>query len=771
VSDISKIFTAEPKSLSDFLSTNDQGCFVPSYQRAYSWDVKDVSRLFEDTIDGMRRLISAPESLRFLGTIIAVNDKSVVPVEDPMDGELPGVVMTIIDGQQRLCTLIAVNIMLHDSISRRRSGVGEGSEAERFLQWVDDFLFDVAKTFRFEGRPGTTVWKNYPRVIRAYDDVWARRQTLAKYNSPIAKLIWAYIAHIENQVPPRPAFDYGSEAHAVRPEPGHPALEAVITYIRGALEYIANGQFEDIVLPAVPDLVVYGEAGQGFWSDRFPTEASELVRNSIEAAAIVRLMAFGRYLNTRMAITVVTTAVEDYAFDMFEALNTTGQPLTAFETFRPKVVEYEGQANYYSSPSKDHIREVERYLERFGKAEDRQRATTSLLIPFALLDTGYRLEGHLSAQRRYLRDKYASLADKPRRRSFTEALGTAAAFLRSAWDAEQGRPAPLLPEPLSSSDGEAGFCFEALRSIRHDVVIAPLLRFYGEAVRTGTKQAVQEYEGAVKASAAFAMMWRAARGGTANVDAQFRALMSGGRGVDASLSLRRPDGSPNPMPTLDQLRQAFWSLLGQTRVNLDTRERWVGAAAQQPIQALNSKVARFLVMAACHNSVADPAEPGLLVSGGRNNLVLLTPEQWYDEVNATIEHVAPESDTGGRWPAKIYDEDQRRVNQLGNLTLLPRLENDASADRDWEHKRALYAIFAAASQPDAEEAIRAAAAKGLTISNRIRNIVTAGQMVPLCRPLAEFLGPWDADFISRRSRRLAELAWDRITMWLGPKPT
>lgn len=771
MSDINKIFTAEPKSLSDFLSTNDQGCFVPSYQRAYSWDVKDVSRLFEDTVDGMRRLTSAPDSLRFLGTIIAVNDKAVVPVEDPMDGELPGVVMTIIDGQQRLCTLVAVNIMLHDAISHRRAGVGEGSAAERLLQWVDDFLFDLAKTFRFEGRPGSTIWKNYPRVIRAYDDVWARRESLAKYSSPIAKLIWAYIAHMEDSAQPRPAFAYSSAVPAVRPEPGHPALEAVITYVRGALGHIADGQFEDIGLPAIPDLVAHGDASQSFWSDRFPTEAAELVRNSAEAAEIVRLMAFGRYLNTRMAITVVTTAVEDYAFDMFEALNTTGQPLTAFETFRPKVVEYEGQSSYYSSPSKNHMREVELYLERFGKAEDRQRATTSLLIPFALLDTGYRLEGHLSAQRRYLRDKYASLVDKPRRQSFTEALGTAATFLRSAWDAEQGRSALLLPETLSSTDSEAAFCFEALRSIRHDVVIAPLVRFYGEAVRTGTTQAIQEYEGAIKASAAFAMMWRAARGGTANVDAQFRALMSGGRGVDTPLSLRKPDGSANPMPTLNQLQNAFWSLLGQARVNLDTKERWVGAAAQQPIQALNAKVARFLVMTSCHNSVPDPDESGLLTAGGRDNLVLLTPEHWYDEVNATMEHVAPESDTGGRWPSEIYEDDQRRVNQLGNLTLLPRLENDASADRDWEHKQALYAIFAAESQIAAEAAMLAAAAKGLTISNRIRSIVRGGKMLHLCRPLAAFAGPWDADFISRRSRRMAELAWDRITIWLGPKPT
>ena len=764
MSDIAKIFTAEPKSLSDFLSANDQGCFVPSYQRAYSWDVKDVERLFEDTVDGLRRLVTNPDSLRFLGTIIAVNDKSVVPVEAPMDGELPNVVMTIIDGQQRLCTLVAVNIMLHDAIRRRRDGIGEGPEAERLLQWVNDFLFDLAKTIRFEGRPAHSMWKYYPRVVRAYDDVWARSQTLARYVSPIAKLTWGYITHLEGGA--TSPFVYGATVHAAKPEPGHPALEAVVDYVRTALEGVSLGHFDDVELPSVADLASHPEGGRPFWSDRFPPEAATIVRDADDASAIVRLMAFGRYLNTRMAITVVTTAGEDYAFDMFEALNTTGQPLTAIETFRPKVVEAEGQTEYFASPSKDHLREVERYLERYGKAEDRQRATTSLLIPFALLDTGVRLEGHLSAQRRYLRDKYGSLPDRRRRRAFTDALGTTATFLRTGWDAGQGRPAQLLPEPMQSADREAGFCFEALRSLRHDVVIAPLVRFYGEAVRLGTPVAIAEYEGAVKAVAAFSMMWRAARGGTSNIDAQYRALMAGSRMVEAALSLRRPDGSPNAMPTLAQLQRSLWSLLGQQRGSITTKEGWVSAAAQQAIQASNAKVARFLLMSACNNSVADPDAPGLLASQGRGNLELMTAEQWYDEALLTVEHVAPEN---GRehWPSDIYETDERTVDQLGNLTLLPRLENDALADRDWTHKRAMLAIFAAESIPEAERAMQAATQMGLTISNRIRALVEAGRTLPLCRPLSTFNGPWDADFISRRSRRLAEMAWDTMTPWLG----
>ncbi|MEH6720195.1 MAG: hypothetical protein V7704_15035 [Aurantimonas endophytica] len=164
-------------------------------------------------------------------------------------------------------------------------------------------------------------------------------------------------------------------------------------------------------------------------------------------ARLLRLMAFGRYLNTRNSITVVTTAQEDYAFDIFEALNTTGQPLTAFETFRPKVIETEGMAAYPHTPSAEYMKTIESYLDRFDKADDRQRATSSLLIPFGLLDRGERIEGRLATQRTYLRTTYDSLPDLAAKRAFTSALATTSVFLRNGWQA----PAGSASAPLSAS--------------------------------------------------------------------------------------------------------------------------------------------------------------------------------------------------------------------------------------------------------------------------------------------------------------------------------
>jgi hypothetical protein len=107
---------------------------------------------------------------------------------------------------------------------------------------------------------------------------------------------------------------------------------------------------------------------------------------------LFRLLLLSRYMNDRMAFTIVTTKSEDDAFDMFEALNTTGEPLTAFEQLKPRVIAAEGHTNYEHSPSHQHVKSIEAHLERFKKAQEKQRATSDLLVPFPLAETGMKLQ-------------------------------------------------------------------------------------------------------------------------------------------------------------------------------------------------------------------------------------------------------------------------------------------------------------------------------------------------------------------------------------------
>ncbi len=93
-------------------------------------------------------------------------------------------------------------------------------------------------------------------------------------------------------------------------------------------------------------------------------------------------------------------------------------------------------------------------------------------------------------------------------------------------------------------------CFEALRSLRHDITVAPIVRFYTDADGVGGSASTTAYEGAIKAMTAFSMMWRAAKGSAASIDSRYRTLMSGGQDVVAPVARRTKDGILNPMPTL-----------------------------------------------------------------------------------------------------------------------------------------------------------------------------------------------------------------------------
>ena len=76
---------------------------------------------------------------------------------------------------------------------------------------------------------------------------------------------------------------------------------------------------------------------------------------------------------------------------MFESLNTTGEPLTVLETFRPKVIESEELDKYENSDSRKYMRTIEEYLGQFNVAKKRQDETSKLLTSFALAESGKKL--------------------------------------------------------------------------------------------------------------------------------------------------------------------------------------------------------------------------------------------------------------------------------------------------------------------------------------------------------------------------------------------
>lgn len=774
--DIENAFKATAKSTSDFLMTTGQGCYIPAYQREYSWDRDNVDRLFEDARNGVMMVPRRPETISFLGTVIAIHDIRHQTVKPIYHNEMPSKVMTIIDGQQRISTFIMTNVALHDAVRRGVSRFAKKSEPH--FAWLVDqaqqLLAKLEDTVILDMKTGDADYRYYPRLIRSYLDVWSKREGQGEYTSPVAHLIWSYFQHIK------------TDANAFRAQPPSEGLEDTARFSRvqtvyghigrrlkkiAALDSTSDENFD--ILACVTS-EAFAEAIFGYF---FPEEVVTFVTEEADDTdalykAYCQLFAtiiFGRYLNERMAFTVVTTKSEDDAFDMFEALNTTGEPLTAFETFKPKVIEAENIERYEHSPSYTEVNRIERYLDRFKDADKKQKATSEMLIPFALAEDGEPLQKKLSAQRSYLRQQFdhTDVADSlDARRAFVRRLGHTAQFLAEAWDPVSDHP-PGFPS-LSVSDPDIVLCLQLLKDMKHSITIAPLTRFFGRALdgqdALERSKRTSELVGAIKATAAFSILWRGAFGSTYNIESKYREIMREGIGSVPPLCAR-PQNGKTPVVSLANYLRGLKALLEGQRIF--EREDWVRSAARQPIYSKSRPVSRFLLILASDDVEIDPAAPGLIVRGRNGLFPMVSYDVWTGDAAAEVEHIAPQAQDGGlqHYEKAIY-EDPEIIHQLGNLTLLPSLPNKVASDRPWAQKRLIYRALSAETQALFDTALAELSEADAIISERASEILVGSGYLRMTRALGERTDAWTKDFISQRSERLAGLAWDRLKPWL-----
>ena len=168
---------------------------------------------------------------------------------------------------------------------------------------------------------------------------------------------------------------------------------------------------------------------------------AELARDS-DSAGIFRCILFSSYLTKAVVLTRVETEDENAAFDIFDALNTTGEPLTALETLKPKVIQYENsKSGYRGSESEANFDRIESYLDKVYVDPDiKQRETKEILVSSALYLNGYKLPFDLSSQRNYLRSSFDSVPVKfgsEMRCRFIASIADVAEYRYKYWKKEQ----------------------------------------------------------------------------------------------------------------------------------------------------------------------------------------------------------------------------------------------------------------------------------------------------------------------------------------------
>ena len=727
------------------MSERGQGFYIPAYQREYSWGNANIIRLFDDIGHGTQLLLDRNDATTFIGTLITIHDTEYATVDPIVRRQVPGRVLTVIDGQQRLTTLLLINIALHGELSTRQTSFEDSSDDA--MIWIHEqcveTLAHLVGTLEEDMSHGDGDYRWYPRMTRAYQYKWSRNATEAVYGSEIASLLHQYGSHARQN--PTKRF---TPAHDTK------VAKYLGTIRRTLRDAVARDDHEDIEFPSTKDIANKQPLARVLFNDLLPSEVARVLLGGQdpEFEQLFRLLVFARFVLRRVAVTVVTAKSEDYAFDMFESLNTTGEPLTAIETFRPRVIREVGLTDYSSSPENACMSQVENFVEKF-KMERRQAITSSLLIPFALAENGKRLSKRLNEQRRYLRESYENF-DDTERIAFLRHLADTARFLRGAWNRKEWKEEVPRLDGVGSLVTQEQMCLDVIRSANHTIAVVPLARFYS-AQRDGQDVAIGQ---AIRAVTAFFALWRGAKGGTAGIDDKYRQLLSAGSPADGIPPLARSAGV---VPDTAHLKSYFRGLL--IKEDIGSRESWVEKASVVPVYFWSRPLARLLLLAAMHDTVPDEGYPGLPKQGRPGVRDLLEFEIWNDENNITVEHVAPASpDEADGWSESLYADSDLK-NRLGNLLLLSSSRNASVSNKSRQYKQTIFRVLSARSVNEAVEIVEAAKRRGIVVP---RELAEEGEYLPLAASVASYDGDWNVDIVDKRSEVLAGLAWDRLAPWL-----
>ncbi len=767
VNQVRDLFEAEAGSFGDTMMAHNGvvGYKIPEYQRQYNWKREHLRRLIVDCLNGFYRLsTSSDPEYAFLGSIILAKESQSEPTFD-------GSSLIVVDGQQRLTSLILMACALFQRIRKHRADIVKLTlDTQHWLNAeIDTQLSQLHRCAIGQlVRLGSTY--PYPRLIR-FKDHRGDSAGQSEYRSPIGRFLRQFADHA---IKPNPTF-----------QPKLVDEDAPGSHVVSSFEYICKALDRYLYSPCShsPDadpeedvnVVDRTEFQKASYLKLFRRRdyhpkpstrdrcASELAKSS-EAAGLARLVLFSSYVTQRVVLTRVEAQNETDAFDIFDALNTTGEPLTALETCKPLVIQFENKHDGYlrSQLQEDWESMESKLAETYREPGNQQIETKQMLTSFALYFDGHKLPLDLTNQRRYLRDRFSKAQAQSAEiaRGFVGALRDLVEFRIQYWDktaidglgvgAVGAKEADLLK-----------LCLRFIADMNTSLAIPILARYwseYGEG---------HSFLAATKAVTAFLALRRSVTGGTARIDSDFRRLMSNPTTLGGDPLCLGSSLSHLPM-SIEILRGELREFLNEPRIGVQDKATWIAKAREVEfgVQAPRP-LCRFLLMAANHNARPDESHPGLLTDSDvieGDDLDFLNHRNWVGPKYATVEHIAPDSDPGHGWERNIYARTATR-QRLGNLLLLPEKENQSIGNSKWHRKKKFYAALAAKSKSERDALIGDAKSQGYRFGKKTETLLLSQERLGMLDHLVE-VNNWTAKLIELRTESLLDLAWDEISPWL-----
>ena len=677
------------------------------------------------------------------------------------------------DGQQRITTLALLCCALVGMLSKYGK-VEVMALRQDTKDWLkEEIRYQMDALYTCTTGQQTKYLKPYPfpRLVR-HDDTRGFDNKESEYRSVIAQFLRKFRDYYENIVE-NPGESFKSER--AKENNVQMQLNENYDFIYEQVErFLYNGENNDDKSDSDIDvsLVQKSDFNQkpmrrlcnkfNFQDEKQENKAIADIAANDECEGLIRVLLFCSYFMNYVVLTRVNTENEKYAFDIFDALNTTGEPLTALETFKPQIIRFESNIDgYEGSETEFHFNRIKENLnDIYPETEKRQKATKELLVTFALYLEGYKLPLDLASQRNYLRTKFGKVENRDPKRRLVQSLADIAEFRQTFWNRDSihslNMNCPNVSERLK-------LCCKFILDMNTSLAIPVLARYW---IQYRQDDDVVAFANAVQAVTAFLVLRRSITGTTGKIDADFRKIMKGESQSENSGLCVGLDHS-NSLLSLDKLKETLRGYLAAPTIGVKNKETWISQACEVGLAEYSRPLCRFLLFAASDNARPDTKKPDLLTREGitkSDELDFFNYGKWEDNKYATVEHVAPNSDSRSRWDKKIYLRTTTR-HMIGNIILLPKKENSSVGNAPWTKKKIFYSALIAKTEEERNEQFERAKNEGLDFKNETKNLLKKQGRLHMLDPIAN-VTDWTESLIQRRTKNTLELAWDIISPWL-----
>ena len=718
-------------------------------------------------MQGINRFFKGEQEVTFIGTLTCFHDTKYETISPMVREDVPDSVINVVDGQQRLTTLMICSILLHKYMS---VNVKKSKSARLKDRIVPERLGELLKTFEADRGIGEVPY--YPKMIRAFDDQWSVDPSKIKYVSPLSSLIRSYGEHTRgnaekkfNTKITKTPQDFPDEL--IKAQQNFNDLVACADkHIDAICKGSSIGDETVFSMPAIKDCMGKNPVLLSIFKlDTLPTDINLEDETELK---LIRALFLSAYLLKHVHFIALITSMEDQVFEIFESLNTTGQVLTAIETFKPEILVYEGNKDYVTSKSREYYDEIEKYINSLKSADKQQKTANEIVTNFALAETGTPLSRHLGVQRDYLRNrsgfKEIKKTGKHEVYDFLKQLLSVSQVSQRFWQ-EEGNLQALAPYAsvgITSDEFECiCLCLKYLKKANHIISRSLISRFHYEVMSARPDDAPEQIKqlfDVIKATTAFFAIWRSTRPSTDRIDDWHRIILQGG--VVKTSDERRIEFEPanrqaKKQITSQRIKKVFLQVLREnpkgSQLKISSVEEYKENLYNVPIYRTQKATAKFLLLVAAHNAAPSKKIPGGLEEMRSGFKPTLSGKIWNDENCASIDHLIPQ-DWAGIDALKL-----QMVHRLGNLTLLSSKANSILGKMDWEKRRLFFKMLGAPTETKIDQIH---AENNLVFNEaHVKYIKSLSLNVPsLIVPLTNF-EEFGENSIRPRSDNLAEKIW------------